>query len=218
MQALPVITSTSGVVAAGTLAADEPKWAGYRAKSTRIVDSGGRPMKTGPLATALLWAAIAATTAGCQGQPPDTGQPSTERNEALVRRWIEEGFNQSRPNVVDDLFAERISVNGHIVGRDGLKQNMSRHLRGFPDLHVTIDDILAEGRKVGIWYTVEGTHRGEFEAIPPTGNRVKWAGADLFGVDSGKISEAQFLSDFHGLLTQLGATTSLPGPPGHARP
>jgi steroid delta-isomerase-like uncharacterized protein len=175
-------------------------------------------MKTGRWATTLFWAAFVATTAGCQGQPPDTREASTERNKALVRRWIEEGFNQSRLNVVDELFAERVRINGQIVGRDGLKQSMSRHLRGFPDLHVTIDDILAEGRKVGIWYTVEGTHRGEFEAIPPTGNRVRWVGFDLFGLDGGRISEARFLSDFHGLLTQLGATVSLPRPAEHARP
>jgi steroid delta-isomerase-like uncharacterized protein len=175
-------------------------------------------MRTGLLATTLLWGAILATTAGCQAQTADTREASTERNKALVRRWIEEGFNQSSLNVVDELFAERVRINGQTVGRDGLKQSMSRHLRGFPDLHVTIDEIVAEGRKVGIWYTAEGTHRGEFEAIPPTGNRVRWVGFDLFGIDGGKISEARFLSDFHGLLTQLGATVSLPRPPEHARP
>jgi steroid delta-isomerase-like uncharacterized protein len=159
-----------------------------------------------------------ATTAGCQRQPADTREGLTERNKALVRRWIEEGFNQSSLTVVDELFAERVAVNRRIVGRDGLKKSMSRHLRGFPDLHVTIDDIVAEGRKVGIWYTVEGTHRGEFEAIPPTGNRVKWVGFDLFSIDSGRISEARFLSDLHGLLAQLGATVSLPRPPQPARP
>jgi steroid delta-isomerase-like uncharacterized protein len=175
-------------------------------------------MRTGLLATTLLWAAILATTADCQAQTPDTRKASTERNKALVRRWIEEGFNQSSLNVVDELFAERVRINGQIVGRDGLKQSMSRHVRGFPDLHVTIDEIVAEGRKVGIWYTAEGTHRGEFEAIPPTGNRVRWVGFDLFGIDDGKISEARFLSDLHGLLTQLGATVSLPRAPEHARP
>jgi predicted ester cyclase len=91
-----------------------------------------------------------------------------------------------------------------------MKQSMNRHLRGFPDLHVTIDDILAEGQKVGVWYTVEGTHRGEFDGIAPTGKRVKWVGFDLFSVQDGKIAEARFLSDFHGLLTQLGASVSLP--------
>jgi steroid delta-isomerase-like uncharacterized protein len=175
-------------------------------------------MRAGCLTGTVLWLAILATIAGCQQQPSDTREASTERNKALVRRWIEEGFNQRSLKVVDELFAERVAVNGQIVGRDGLKQSMRRHLGGFPDLHVTIDDIVAEGRKVGIWYTVEGTHRGAFEAIPPTGNHVKWVGFDLFSIDGDKISEARFLSDFHGLLTQLGATVSLPRSPERARP
>jgi steroid delta-isomerase-like uncharacterized protein len=141
-----------------------------------------------------------------------------ERNKALVRRWIEEGFNKRSLIVVDELFAERFAVNGHVIGRDGLKQSMTRHLGGFPDLHVAIDAIVAEGSKVGIWYTVEGTHRGEFENIPPTGRQVKWYGFDLLTIEGGKISEGRFVSDLLGLLRQLGATVSPPRPPEGARP
>jgi steroid delta-isomerase-like uncharacterized protein len=174
-------------------------------------------MRAGRVAATIFWVALLATAAGCQQQPSDTRRALTERNKALARRWIEEGFNQRNLRVVDELFAERVAVNGQIAGRDGLKESMSRHLRGFPDLHVTIDDIVAEGRKVGIWYTVEGTQRGEFEAIPPTGKHVTWIGFDLFRIEGDKISEARFLSDLHGLLTQLGATVSLPQLPERAR-
>jgi steroid delta-isomerase-like uncharacterized protein len=141
-----------------------------------------------------------------------------ERNKLIVRRWIEEGFNKHSLMVVDELFAERFAVNGNVIGRDGLKQSMTRHFGGFPDLHVTIDDIVAEGSKVGIWYTVEGTHRGEFEAIPPTGKQVKWFGFDLLSIEGDKISEGRFVSDLLGLLRQLGATVSPPRTPEGARP
>lgn len=166
----------------------------------------------------MLGVAILATAAGCRRQPPDIDDASAERNRTLVRRWIEEGFNQRSLTVVDELFSEQFAVNGRVIGREGLKQSMSRHLAGFPDLRVTIDDILAEGSKVGIWYTVEGTHKGEFEAIPPTGTRVKWEGFDLFGLEDGRIANARFLSDFHGLLTQLGATLSFPSAPARRPP
>jgi len=166
----------------------------------------------------VLGVAILATAVGCRQQPPDTKDASAERNKTLVRRWIDEGFNQRSLTVVDELFSEQFAVNGRVIGRDGLKQSMSRHLGGFPDLRVTIVDILAEGPKVGIWYTVEGTHEGEFEAIPPTGTRVKWEGFDLFGIEDGRIANARFLSDFHGLLTQLGATLSLPSAPSRRQP
>ena len=67
---------------------------------------------------------------------------------------------------------------------------------------------VAEDQKVTVWYTVDGTHSGEFEGVAPTGRRVKWAGVDLFTIERNRITEARFLSDLHGLLTQLGATSS----------
>jgi predicted ester cyclase len=159
---------------------------------------------------AIFGLAVLAITVGCERQPIDGTEGVNDENKAVARRWIEEGFNKQNPSVVDDLFAEQFSINGQIVGRDGLKKSMSRHLMGFPDLHVTIDESLAEGNKVGIWYTAEGTHRGEFEGIPATGNRVKWTGSDLLTIEHGTIADAQFLSDLFGLMTQIGAKPQNP--------
>jgi len=158
----------------------------------------------------VLWLAVLAIIAGCERQPIDKTEGIGDENKALVRRWIEEGFNRQNLAVVDELIAEQFSVNGQTIGRDGLRMSMSRHLMGFPDLRVTIDDILAEGSKVGVWYTAEGTHRGEFEGIPATGKRVKWSGFDLLTVEHGKITQARFISDFFGLMTQLGAQPQSP--------
>lgn len=160
--------------------------------------------------TMLICVAAAVIAASCRPQLSDMNDAEAERNKGFVRRWIEEGFNRQNLSVVDELFADGIAVNGNVVGRAGLKQSMSRHLAGFPDLHVTIDDIIADEGQVGIWYTVVGTHRGEFEGIPPTGRRVTWVGFDLFTIDNGMISKARFLSDLLGLLEQLGATVTPP--------
>jgi predicted ester cyclase len=165
-------------------------------------------MGSSRFATTALFMAILASTTRCTAPSADTRDATTASNKAVVRRWIEEGFNHARPTIVDELFAERVAVNGQVVDREGLKQSMARHLGGFPDLHVQIDDLVAEGNKVGIWYTVEGTHQGDFEGIRPTDHRVKWVGTDLFTIEQGTIVEARFLSDLHGLLTQLGATVS----------
>jgi len=159
---------------------------------------------------AVFWLAVLAIIAGCERQPIDRTEDIGDENKALVRRWIEEGFNRQNLAVVDELIAEQFSVNGQTIGRDGLRMSMSRHLMGFPDLRVTIDDILAEGSKVGVWYTAEGTHRGEFEGIPATGKRVKWSGFDLLTVEHGKITQARFISDFFGLMMQLGAKPQSP--------
>src|SRR5262245_5706672 len=99
-------------------------------------------MRAHHLAIAVFCAVMSTTAAGCSQRTSDTLSPSADRNKLLVRRWIDEGFNQRRVTVVDDLFAERVAVNGQVVGRDGVKQNMQRHLRGFPDLRVNVDDIV----------------------------------------------------------------------------
>ena len=156
-----------------------------------------------PARLAILCAAMLAATQSCQSGPSQS-DASTAGHTALVQRWFEEGFNQRHLNVVDELFAEQVSINGQVVSRSAIKQSMSRHLSGFPDLHVTLDDTIAEGNRVDVWYTVAGTHRGEFEGVAPTGKRVMWTGVDHFRIDGDRISDARFLSDLHGLLTQLG--------------
>jgi len=141
----------------------------------------------------------------------DEAQANLERNKALVRRWIGEGFNGRDLKVVDVLFSENFTVNRTPVGRGGLRQSMASRFTAFPDLRVSIVEIVAEGDKVGIWYTVQGTQRGEFEGVQPTGKQVSWFGADFLRVESGKFVEAWFVDDSMGLLRQLGVTF-LPSP------
>jgi steroid delta-isomerase-like uncharacterized protein len=135
---------------------------------------------------------------------------SVEQHKALVRRWIDQGFNKRELSVVDELFSSEVIVNGQRVGGPGLKESMTRFIKAFPDLHVTITDVVAERDKVVIWYTVQGTQTGEFQEIRATGKSVRWSGADLFRFEKGKIVECRFLDDSLGLVRQLGATLSPP--------
>jgi predicted ester cyclase len=134
------------------------------------------------------------------------GQENLERNKALVGRWIEEGFNRQDLKVVDVVFVEDFTVNGSPLGRAGLKQSMAGRFTAFPDLQVSVVEIIAEGDKVGVWYTVSGTQRGEFEGIQPTGKRVNWFGSDFLRVEGGRIVAGWFVDDSLGLLRQLGET------------
>jgi hypothetical protein len=70
---------------------------------------------------------IAADGAGAQSRS-HTGAINLEENKALVRRWIEEGFNKRNLKVVDELFVEDFTVNERKIGRARLKQSMSRHI------------------------------------------------------------------------------------------
>jgi steroid delta-isomerase-like uncharacterized protein len=159
---------------------------------------------------ALLMSFGGARSADAGQSAQRAGSANLEQNKALVRRWIENGFNERNLKAVDDLFVEDFVVNGARIGRAGLKQRMSRHFTAFPDLQVTITDVIAEGDKVVIWYTVRGTQRGEFEGVQPTGKPVSWFGSDLVRIAEGKIVEGRFLDDSLGLLRQLGATFAPP--------
>ena len=68
------------------------------------------------------------------GQRPPAA--TLEQNKALVRRWIDEGFNKRNPAVVDQLFVEDVVIGGQPIGRARLRQNMAQRLAAFPDLHV----------------------------------------------------------------------------------
>jgi steroid delta-isomerase-like uncharacterized protein len=133
-----------------------------------------------------------------------------EEHKVLVRRWIERGFNERYADVVDELFSPNVTVNDEPVGHPGLKRSMRRFISAFSDLRVTTVEVIAEGDKVVMWYTVQGTQTGEFEGIPPTRKQVRWYGADFFRIEKGKIVECRFLDDSLGLLRQLGTILSPP--------
>lgn len=127
-------------------------------------------------------------------------------SKGVVRRWIDEGFNQHEPRVVDEVFVESFAINGQVMTREDLKQSMRRRLTAFPDLHVRIDELVGEGGTVAVWYTAEGTHKAEFEGISATGRHVTWSGADVVRVEGGRIRQGRFVDDSLGLMRQLGAT------------
>jgi predicted ester cyclase len=139
-----------------------------------------------------------------------SAQANGEEQKRIVRRWIDEGFNNKELTVVDQVFSSEVVINGQLVGQLGVKRSMNRFITAFPDLRVTITEAIAEGDRVAIWYRVQATHTGEFEGIRPTGKQVRWTGADLFRIVQGRIVECQFVDDSLGLVRQLGATVSQP--------
>ena len=130
---------------------------------------------------------------------------TVERHKAIARRWIEDGFNRKNPDVVSEIFAEDVVVNGQRIGRQGLKQGMSQRFAAFPDLHVDLTATVAEKDEIAIWYTARGTHRGDFGAVRATGRTATWIGSDLLRFEGNTVVQAQFLDDSLGLMRQLGA-------------
>jgi len=79
---------------------------------------------------------------------------------------------------------------------------------GFPDLHITVDDLLAEGGKVAWRLGVRGTHEGEFRGVPPTGTEVRFTAHYIFEFHDRRIIRRWTSLDRLGVLVQLGAVPS----------
>jgi steroid delta-isomerase-like uncharacterized protein len=72
---------------------------------------------------------------------------------------------------------------------DTFKETFSEAREAFPDLTISIEDVMAEGDRVTARVTMRGTHRGEFQGIAPTGKRVEVRAIDMFRIEDGKIME-----------------------------
>ena len=133
---------------------------------------------------------------------------STEENKALIRHFVEEA-NKHNLNQADEMCAP--DVVGHfpglppVQGLDTFKQLVSGMLTAFPDLHVTVEDLIAEGDKVVFRQTWRGTHQGAFQGIRPTGKQVTFTGIAICRIVGGKIAEEWAVHDDLGLMQRLGA-------------
>ena len=131
----------------------------------------------------------------------------SHHNKTLVRRSIEEVYNQGNLAVVDDLVASDFVIHlpsEEIHGPAGAKQYVAALRAAFPDLRVTIEDQFAEGDRVATRWTARGTHTGAFQGIPPTGKRGSMTGIDIDRIADGRVVECWVNSDDLGLLQQLG--------------
>lgn len=132
----------------------------------------------------------------------------SEQNKVVVSRYMEEVFNRKNAALLDQLVVSNCVIHtpeGDVHGLDGLKQIVAGYRVIFPDHHFTVDDLVAEGDKVAIRWTMRGTHSGELRDIRPTGKKVTLTGMSIFRVAGGKIAEDWVSPDTLGLLQQLGA-------------
>jgi predicted ester cyclase len=120
----------------------------------------------------------------------------TEENKDIVRRAIEEIWNKGNMAIADELLAANF-VNHDPCGTpetfnlEAYKQGVSDSRTDFPDLHVTIEEQIAEGDKVVTRWTCTGTHKGKSGAIDiaPTGKQVTIEGVTIDHIAGGKILE-----------------------------
>src|SRR5258708_35723537 len=122
---------------------------------------------------------------------------SIEENRAVIRRFWEV-VNQGDLNALDETLAA--SYKGRVPGLEpldcaGVKDVVAQYRSAFPDLHVTIDDMLAEGDKVATRFTMVGTHQGAFQGIAPTGKQVSVTGLHIDRVLYGRSVRSSLSRD-----------------------
>jgi len=133
-----------------------------------------------------------------------------ERNRAIARSIFEVGLNAGDYDAIaaltaPDFIDHDIHVPTGLTGREDLRQALIEIRTGFPDIHVTVEQTLAEGEWVATRNTWRGTHLGVFNGIPPTGRRMEITGIVLWRIVDGMITERRATLDTASLLRQLGA-------------
>ena len=132
---------------------------------------------------------------------------ATADAKTLVLRHFERAAERDLEGAAE-LYASDIKFHGlapQALDRAGWKQAMTGFATAFPDARFTVDEVVAEGDRVVVRHTLRGTHKGDFQGIPPTGRPIAVTGIVVYRVAGGQIVEAWLNADFLGLLQQLGA-------------
>jgi predicted ester cyclase len=139
----------------------------------------------------------------------------SEQNKAVARRFYEEIFNKQNVNAIDELcvpdFIDHSAMPGQSPGIKGMKESFAMYLKAFPDIRMTIDEMLAERDLVAVRFSGEATHKGELFGTPATGKKIKFNGMDFVRFRDGKAVEAWHQGDDAIAMMQIGI--KLPMPP-----
>jgi steroid delta-isomerase-like uncharacterized protein len=135
----------------------------------------------------------------------------TATNKATFRRFHEamntrdaEAISQTIDEVVEPNVLFHTPVPTDATGAQVIKQVWEVLLRAFPDIHVAVEDVIAEGDKVVCRNTVTGTHRGEYMGVPPTGKTITYKEMFILRFVDGRIAEGWGIVDVASQMRQLG--------------
>jgi steroid delta-isomerase-like uncharacterized protein len=133
-------------------------------------------------------------------------------NERLVRRFVEAVVNRGDADLLPALVAaDHVGHDplGDHYGLDGVRLGVAELRAAFPDLRVSVEDVVAAGDRVVHRFTLTGAQTGPYLGLPPTGRPVRATGIAIDRVAGGKLAERWAVLDAIGLLRQLGAAAVL---------
>ena len=134
---------------------------------------------------------------------------SSEESKVIVRRfwgvWEEGNIDLVDELLAPDYVNHSPATPDQPTDPEGIKAVVGMFRGAMPDLRVIIEDMIAEGDKVVVRYTIEGTHEGELFGVPPTGQRLSIKSISVERVSDGKIREHWRITDSLDMMQQLGA-------------
>ena len=132
-----------------------------------------------------------------------------EENVKVVRRLLEAVFNQHNTGKFGEFFERNAKWHGGALGTvEGIENMVGLFASVFsaiPDLHVSEQEIIAQGDNVVVRVVVEGTHKGNLLGIPATGKHLRWDGVDLYRLSNGKVTDDWAGDDWLAIMIQTGA-------------
>lgn len=149
------------------------------------------------------------------GAATATSASGTEAQRQLVRRMVDEVWNQKKPEMVDDYITRdylRHSPSGELRGAAGFRKDYDTYVGAFPDCQLRLDELICEGDRVFARWTAMGTHKGKLMGVAPSGQRVSVQGSSLFRIQGGRVAEEYAVWDTLGLMRQIGAAVEAPAP------
>ena len=138
---------------------------------------------------------------------------SAEENKALLHQYIQEVWENRNLMALDEFlsptYERHRSPTAQPLTRDGQKQLLTLFRTAFPDIQITVEEVIAEDDRIAFRSTMHGTHLGEFLGVPPTGRQVTVGLVDIIHIENGKFIEQWGGPDLWDLLKQLGANISV---------
>lgn len=131
------------------------------------------------------------------------------RNKEIIRRYIEDVWNGQQFELIDEILAPDVLCHEpdgtDVQGNQRFRQVIPMLRKAFPDLHLTIEELVAHEDRVAFQLTIRGTHEGEFAGIPPTHNHVTATEMFIMRLSGERIVEYWYVRDQEGLIRQLRA-------------
>jgi steroid delta-isomerase-like uncharacterized protein len=134
---------------------------------------------------------------------------STEENKQLLQRYIAEVWGNGNLEALRDFLApgyrRHVSPTLPPLSLEEQIQRLTGFRTAFPDITLTVEEVVAEDDRIAFRSTITGTHHGELAGLPPTGRRIRVGLVDIIRVEDGRFAEQWGGPNMADMFRQLGA-------------